>query len=147
MKELTTEMRHKLRPILYGIVAISVGLFLIGVVVVVAEIREFTRVSSQNTQLIRNTQVSNTDTLNTSKATLDLVTSCVVEGGECYEDNQKRTNSILGDFSTVVSLSASLAVACGYTVPDRGNIRQVQACVDAGLVDAGYPVNPRPKRP
>lgn len=144
MKELTQEMRHKLRPVLYAVVAFAVGLFLIGGVAVLTQIRQFTQTSSATTQAIRDTQESNTETINTSKATLDLVTSCVTATGKCYKLNQERTNAIVGNLSAITGLSASLAVSCSYSVKNRSDLKQVQKCVNEGLSDAGYPV---PKGP
>lgn len=78
---------------------------------------------------IRESQKTNTGTLNNSQRTLDVVQSCTTPGRDCYENGQKQTAAAVGDINRVVILAAacSSGLPAGLTIAERQT--QIQACV------------------
>lgn len=106
---------------------------LAGVVVVVAVVTS-TIVSARNTALIRQTQLTNTGILKSTKQTAELVEECTTPGGECYERGQENTGKAVSDIGRVTVLAAACAASLSpeqVDVPTRADM--IQRCIEQQL--------------
>lgn len=106
----------------WAVVGVMGGLCVIVVVVAIL-------VSATKSTAIRDTQVTNTQLLENTGATLELIQSCTTPGEPCYDDGQKRTAAAVGDINRVIVLAAACSVGLDpdYSV-DKRQVA-IQECV------------------
>lgn len=83
--------------------------------------------AAKSTQ-IRESQVTNTRTLENTESTLEIVKDCTQAGGECFERNQRQTRDVVTDLNRVAVLAAACADKRG--VQGEG---EIYACVVRSL--------------
>lgn len=86
-------------------------------------------VSAAKSSAVRETQVSNTRTLDNTERVLALVQSCTTPGEECYEDGQRRTAQAVGDINRVIVLAAACSVGLDPQLPVAERQTQISSCV------------------
>jgi hypothetical protein len=86
-------------------------------------------VSAAKSSAIRDTQVTNTQTLDNTDQTLKLIQSCTTPGEECYEDGQRRTAQAVGDINRVIVLAAACSVGLDPQLPVAERQTQISSCV------------------
>lgn len=101
---------HGRRRRIAGIVAgIAVGLLLVGTLYAVSTIADLTKE-------VRVAQTRNTETIN-------LIRSCTTVGGKCYDDQERRTGSLID----VVNSFTANAIACADR-PGTQSVARIRAC-------------------
>src|SRR5690242_12406710 len=83
------------------------------------------------TDQIRESQKTNTGTLEATQKTLDAVEDCTQPTGECFRRGQKRTASAVGDINRVVILAS----ACSVGLDTRLSVEQRQAEIQQCVID------------
>jgi hypothetical protein len=86
-----------------------------------------TIVGADNTNIIRQAQRDNAETLR-------LIRSCTTPGQECFDRGQERTANVVADINRV----AVFAAACADK-PRRQTVQQIQSCVIARLAAEDRP--------
>lgn len=92
--------------------------------VLVVAVATSTIIGAVNSQRIRDTQVTNTRTLDTADRTLDLIRDCTEPGGECFDRGQKRTADVVADLNKAAVYAAACADKRGVQGED-----EIYACV------------------
>lgn len=97
-------------------------------VLVIGLLTLFVKMSSQ-TDAIRQTQQTNTETSRVSQRTLDAIESCTTPGKPCYQNGQTQTAKAVGDINRVVVLAAACSVGLDphLSVGDRQAV--ISSCV------------------
>lgn len=112
------------RMFAWGIVAGLTATLLVVVVVGVL-------VSASKSSEIRETQVLNTRTLDTTERTLEVLLDCTNPEGRCYRRGVESRRGIVEDVSRV----AVYAAACADR-PRQQSVAQIQACILDEIDDA-----------
>jgi len=112
------------RPVFGAVVGVLVGMLLVAVLVLM------TRTWALTDQ-IRESQKTNTGTLEATQKTLDAVEDCTQPTGECFQRGQKRTASAVGDINRVVILAS----ACSVGLDTRLSVEQRQAEIQQCVID------------
>jgi hypothetical protein len=105
-----------------AVVGVLVGALVVGVLLLMVRTWSLT-------DQIRDSQKTNTGTLNASQRTLDAVEDCTQPSGECFQRGQKRTAAAVGDINRVVILAAACSVGLDQqlSVADRQDL--ISSCV------------------
>lgn len=102
----------------------------LGVVAIVGLLSVAAIIGAVNSTLIRQSQVTNTTTLNNSSRVLELVEDCTTPGGECYQRGRENTAGAVGDIGRVTVLAAACAASiedANLSVPARADL--IQRCI------------------
>lgn len=105
------------------------GLVVIGTVVAIAVLSTAILVAASKATDIRDSQVTNTRTLDNSERTLRIIEDCTTPGQPCYERGVRRTANAVGDIQRVIVLAAACSVGLD---PSRSVVERqsaIQACV------------------
>lgn len=106
----------------------------LGIVAIVSLLATAAVIGAVNSTLIRQSQVTNTSTLNNSNRVLQLIEDCTRPGGECYERGRESTASAVSDIGRVTVLAAACSASLddeALTVPQRADL--IQRCIVANL--------------
>lgn len=106
----------------------------VGAAILVVAVATSVVVSAVNSTLIRQQQVTNTKTLDSSERTLRLIRDCTRPSGECYARGEARVGGAVRDLSKVTVLAAACAASLdgvALTVPARAT--RIEECVMAEL--------------
>ena len=115
-------MDSRQRPLFGAVVGVLVGVLIVAVLALL--IRTWSV-----TDQIRESQQTNTGTLEASQRTLGAVEDCTQPTGKCFLRGQKRTASAVGDINRVVILASACSVGLetGLSVEQRQ--AEIQQCV------------------
>ena len=102
--------------------------FVLGGALLVMFLVRFAQTAAVTAQ-IRDTQVTNTQTLNYSHAALNAIKDCTQPSGQCYQRSQKATGDAVSNINRVIILAAACASGLhpGMTVDQRQSA--IQQCV------------------
>ena len=109
------------RQVLWSVVALAVALL----VVVVASAVVVSAVKSTS---IRETQTQNTDLLEKTDETLQIMRGCTTPGEECYDRGQRRTAELVAHLTSDLTRVSAYAAACA----DQAGVQtedQIFACI------------------
>jgi len=105
-----------------AVVGVLVGMLLVAVLVLM------TRTWALTDQ-IRESQKTNTGTLEATQKTLDAVEDCTQPTGECFQRGQKRTASAVGDINRVVILASACSVGLDQRLSVEERQQLISSCV------------------
>ena len=115
-------MDSRQRPVFGAVVGVLVGMLLVAVLVLM------TRTWALTDQ-IRESQKTNTGTLEATQKTLDAVEDCTQPTGECFQRGQKRTASAVGDINRVVILASACSVGLDQRLSVEERQQLISSCV------------------
>lgn len=113
------------RQVLYGLVALAVGLLL-------AMVLSLPIITAQ----IRATQVDNTQKSDARDETLEIIKDCTQVGGRCYQRGERRTADVLASAQRIILISAACAVDLNPSDPVDVRVQQITSCVTDRLAAA-----------
>lgn len=101
----------------WGVIGLVLGACAVALVVAVI-------VAAVTATQIRESQVTNTRTIENTQATLDLIRDCTEPSGECYQRGQDSTADAVDN----IGLLSAYAAACADQ-PETQTADEIQACV------------------
>lgn len=117
-------MDSRQRPAFGAAVGVLVGVLIVAVLLLIVR-------TWSVTDQIRESQKTNTGTLEASQRTLDTVNDCTQPSGDCFKRGQKRTASAVGDINRVVILAA----ACSVGLDTRLSVSERQTLIQSCVID------------
>lgn len=112
----------------WGVIGITLGV--VAAVALIAVV-----VAAVTVTQVRGSQVDNTETLDTSAETLEIIKDCTQPEGACYQRGQDRTAEVVDN----IGLLSTYAAACADQ-PNQQTAVEIRECV-LDLLE-----RPRPKR-
>ncbi len=119
-------MTRAARGILYALISMAVVTLVVGVVVSII-------LSTQTIAEVRKTQLTGTPQGKRLLASSDRVLDCTQAGGECYEENQRRTAAVVGDIAGSQQAAASAGAYCATHEPKPTTPAGMLRCVKAQM--------------
>ncbi len=101
----------------WGFIGLVLGIVAVSITVAVV-------VAAVTVTQIRGDQVDNTETINNTKDTLELVRDCTQPQGECYQRSQDSTAEVVDN----IGLLSTYAAACADQ-PEQQTAEEIRACV------------------
>ena len=117
-------MDKRQRPAFGAAVGILVGCLVVAVLVLMVRTWSLT-------DQIRESQKTNTGTLEATQQTLDAVNDCTQPTGKCFKRGQSQTAKAVGDINRVVVLAA----ACSVGLDQRLSVEERQSRISACVID------------
>lgn len=101
----------------WGVIGLVLGICAVALVVAVI-------VAAVTVTQVRESQIGNTETINNTKATLDLIRDCTEPSGKCYQRGQASTADAVDN----IGLLSAYAAACADQ-PETQTADEIQDCV------------------
>lgn len=116
------------RTFLWVLVSLSLGIAFIIFIWLAVSTAQNAAAAKDVAQKIRDSQKTNTKTLDYSKRTLKLVNDCVTPGESCFDDGQERQGQIITTVTEQQREAAVYAAACADQ-PDEQTVSEIYTCV------------------
>ena len=117
-------MNERQRPAFGAAVGVLVGVLIVAVLLMMVRTWSLT-------DQIRDSQQTNTGTLEATQQTLDAVNDCTQPAGECFKRGQSQTAKAVGDINRVVVLAA----ACSVGLDQRLSVEERQSVISSCVID------------
>jgi hypothetical protein len=110
------------RGVRYAVIAILLGIL---VIMFVTRISQTAEVTNQ----IRESQVTNAQTLDQSRQLLHAIQDCTQPQGKCYQRSQRQTAGAVANINRVIIVAAACATGVTPDLPVRARQSVIQQCV------------------
>ena len=118
-------MKAERRGLRYAVIALLVGLL---VLIILGRIAE----TATTTSAIRQAQVTNSHTLNTSAEALKIIRDCTDPNGRCFRRSQRETAHVVAGLTQGTQQAAAAATSCAISLARSGHpvtYRLVYRCI------------------